>query len=99
MEDRSNVHEVSYNSETELTYGDTNNEGNYPRHYPHGQSVLEELERNRQALEARMRREAQGLGAGKSKKKRSTKRTTKKKPKHTLKRKPKRKVKRKTNKK
>ena len=92
-EDGLRVHAVSYNSETELNFsGDTSNEeGNYPKHDPHGAAVRRELERNRQAQARREEREryAQGLGAGKSKKKRSTKRTTKKKPKHTLKRKPK----------
>jgi hypothetical protein len=99
MEDGPRV--VSYNSATELVYGDTNNESNYPKHNEHGEAVRRELERNRQAQARREEEEryAQRLGAGKSKKKRSTKRTTKKKPKHTLKRKPKRKPKRKTNKK
>ncbi len=81
--------------------GETDDEDS-PKYNAHGAAVRRELERNRLAEEARLRREEERY-AGKSKKKRNTKRTTKKKPKRTLKRKPKhtlkRKPKRKNNKK
>ena len=91
---------VPYDPYTELNLnGETNNEGNFPRHDPHRQAVLREEERNREAQvraaqvrAAQREREERERYAGKSKKKRSTKRTTKKKPKRTLKRKVKRKV-------